>query len=451
MKVTINPPKTPVTKGSKGVAAATLPNVCKMPGAPAPFVPTPLPNVGKSGDSPKGYSKSVAIEGQPVAIEGASFRSVGDAASKGTGGGLVSANTHGPTTFVGPGSLDVKIEGKSVQLLGDPMLNNCDAGGKAPNSATMVGVLQASGLAALFGDEVCPLCGEQHGDEGKLEESVDTQGDADALADAIDRAIERAKIERAQLVAQAEADALAEAQAKYEAKRQRLTKNLAAARTSGNANAVAALEGMLATLAPEPKQPRSIRSVEFATMTGVVRCKDGQVFAGTSSFQRTEIAAEIPAGWHTPVAEHSLLDATGAYPDRREEFRRFVDDAGRFEEIWRDMQVMNERFRDGDMAEPHYPPGRCAAQQMLLLTLEHGGRPMGLTERWHSAGASSATVSVYVREDPSSPPQLRAFGGKDAVPPCGSCQAILTMLMCPNERPPECEHRAPAAGVCRCT
>jgi uncharacterized Zn-binding protein involved in type VI secretion len=140
--VAINPPKTPVTKGSNGIAAATLPNVCKMPGPPAPFVPTPLPNIGKSGSSPKGYSKKVKIEGKEVAIRGASFTSMGDVASKGTGGGMVSANTHGPTKFVGPGSMDVKIEGKNVQLLGDPMLNNCGPSGSPANSATMTGVTQ---------------------------------------------------------------------------------------------------------------------------------------------------------------------------------------------------------------------------------------------------------------------------------------------------------------------
>src|SRR5262245_31348888 len=141
-KVAVNPPKTPVTRGSDGVAAATVPNVCKMPGPPAPFVPTPLPNVGRSGNSPKGYSKSVRIEGHAVAIKGASFRSQGDIASKATGGGVVSSNTHGETKFIGPGSLDVKIEGKNVHLLGDPMLNNCGPSGSPANAATLAGVLQ---------------------------------------------------------------------------------------------------------------------------------------------------------------------------------------------------------------------------------------------------------------------------------------------------------------------
>ena len=83
MSVSVNPPKTPVTEGSSGVAAATMPNVCKMPGPPAPFVPAPLPNIGKSGMSPKDYSKSVTIEGKKVAIKGATFKSMGDVASKG--------------------------------------------------------------------------------------------------------------------------------------------------------------------------------------------------------------------------------------------------------------------------------------------------------------------------------------------------------------------------------
>jgi hypothetical protein len=83
----------------------------------------------------------VQVEGQPVAIRGASVGSMGDIASKATGGGVVSATTHGPTKFMGPGSFDVKIEGKNVQLLADPTLNNC--GGPA-NSATMAGTIQGA-------------------------------------------------------------------------------------------------------------------------------------------------------------------------------------------------------------------------------------------------------------------------------------------------------------------
>jgi uncharacterized Zn-binding protein involved in type VI secretion len=144
ISVGINPPKTPVTQGSHGIAKNTIPNVCKMPGPPAPFVPTPLPNIAKSELSPKGYSTTVKIEGNTVAIRGASFESIGDMASKGTGGGLISCNTHGPIKFISPGSMTVKIEGKNVQLLSDMVLNNCGPSGSPPNTgATMSGVSQA--------------------------------------------------------------------------------------------------------------------------------------------------------------------------------------------------------------------------------------------------------------------------------------------------------------------
>lgn len=143
--VAIHPPKTPVTKGSMGIAKATIPNICKMPGPPAPFVPSPLPNIAKSGMSPKGYSTTVKIEGNTVAIRGATFKSMGDMASKGTGGGLISANTHGPAKFITPGSLTVKIQGKSVHLLSEPILNNLGASGMPPNTgATMTGLGQAN-------------------------------------------------------------------------------------------------------------------------------------------------------------------------------------------------------------------------------------------------------------------------------------------------------------------
>ena len=64
------------------------------------------------------------MQGKKVAIQGASFKSMGDMASKGTGGGIITAQTHGKTKFVTPGSLNVKFEGKAVMLLTDFTTNN---------------------------------------------------------------------------------------------------------------------------------------------------------------------------------------------------------------------------------------------------------------------------------------------------------------------------------------
>jgi uncharacterized Zn-binding protein involved in type VI secretion len=177
--VGINPPKTPVTKGSTGIAKATLPNVCKMPGPPAPFVPSPLPNIAKSGDSPEGYSKKVKIEGNTVAIRGASFKSMGDIASKATGGGLVSANTHGPAKFIMPGSLTVKIEGKNVHLLGESMLNNCGPSGSPPNSATLMGLKQRDTDTGPAPESIlCINCGKALSDPSHADAKLDTDNDS---------------------------------------------------------------------------------------------------------------------------------------------------------------------------------------------------------------------------------------------------------------------------------
>jgi hypothetical protein len=151
MNVTVNPPKTPVTQGSNDVAAATLPNVCKMPGPPAPFVPTPLPNIGKSGDRLKECTSKVLFEGNKVAIEGSYYMSMGDIASKATGGGLFNGSTHGKTEFAAPGSMDVKAEGKNIQLLGDAMTNN---GNSSNKGATAPGNVQATqAFKTLLGDD----------------------------------------------------------------------------------------------------------------------------------------------------------------------------------------------------------------------------------------------------------------------------------------------------------
>jgi uncharacterized Zn-binding protein involved in type VI secretion len=177
--VAIHPPKTPVTKGSHTKAKATLPNVCKMPGPPAPFVPSPLPNIAKSELSPKGYSTTVTIEGNAVAIRGATFESMGDMASKGTGGGLISANTHGPAKFITPGSMTVKIEGKSVHLLAEPMLNNCGPSGSPPNTgATMSGADHDELKGDDIRKELCKIIKQCEAEENA--KARDNGGDPDS-------------------------------------------------------------------------------------------------------------------------------------------------------------------------------------------------------------------------------------------------------------------------------
>lgn len=397
--VSINPPKTPVTKGSNGIATATIPNVCKMPGPPAPFVPAPLPNIGKSGDSPQGYSQDVTIEGKAVAIKGATFNSIGDMASKGTGGGLISANTHGITKFVGPGSMDVKIEGKNVQLLSDPMLNNCAGGGSPPNSATLLGVVQDATNLIVVESQKCKICEKEH----EMKESDATKADAESLASNFDPRIKT----------------------------------------------------------PAVKQARSGAPVQ--TMLGVVHCKCGnKKYADQSGMTTKELCqAASQSGMKHPngvtVSYADGADALRDYEDQtnrvKQAMAKHVGQDMRFKIMW---SLANGRFgqsleamKQGRVASAAYPPGECAAQKALVLTLDAGGLPVAMTERFHSSkgakgltGAPIKHILVTVQdgvtarsvEDPG-----RKFKHGETVPPCQTCELLVPLLICPKDET-QCNH-----------
>ena len=109
-----------VHKGSGGMSMV-FPDVCKTPAPPAPPVPIPYPNIGKSSDTTSGPSK-VKTDGQMPMVKGAKYmRSQGDEA--GTLGGVLSSVNMNICEFM-LYSFDVKFEGKNVCRLGDPLFHN---------------------------------------------------------------------------------------------------------------------------------------------------------------------------------------------------------------------------------------------------------------------------------------------------------------------------------------
>lgn len=390
MSVSIHSPRTPVTTGSSGTATATLPNVCKMPGPPAPFVPTPLPNIGKSGSSPKGYSQSVTIEGEKVAIKGATFGSSGDVASQGTGGGLLSANTEGPTSFIGPGAMDVTIEGKSVQFLGDPMLNNCGKGGSPPNAATMVGVIQANELVST-GRWECPKCHESPDSErfhDGLSESEKTKEDAETLA----------------------------------------------------SNYAAQVQGV---------------TCSTTTMLGVVYCKCGAKYADQSGVTTTELCNAAKAadmkhpssaiGYQRPpesidaYRERKKIAATATETKIKDWLTKKLGKpkAEKLETKANKLFDESKRAKKEKRVEAAaYPLGSCAAQKALVLLLDDGtgGRPVAMTERYHSSSGSATDGFIEYIDAKKEATVVRVFEHGESVPPCGTCDLILPYLLpCPKE------------------
>jgi hypothetical protein len=105
--------------GSNGMSTVT-PDVCKTPSPGGP-IPIPYPNIGKSSDA-NGGPATVQIEGKMPMVKGAQYAmSSGDEA--GSAGGVVSGSIKGPCEFM-MYSFDVKIEGKNVCRLGDPLFHN---------------------------------------------------------------------------------------------------------------------------------------------------------------------------------------------------------------------------------------------------------------------------------------------------------------------------------------
>jgi len=143
---------TVVHAGSDGVAPS-FPDVCLTPSPVGPPIPVPYPNLARSADTAQG-TKSVLIEGHPVMVQGAVFAtSTGDEA--GSAGGVVSATTKGKARFVNY-SFDVKLDGKCVARLGDPMTHN-ELGGANTTAFPEVQPPCPMGPRVLDGDEAGQL------------------------------------------------------------------------------------------------------------------------------------------------------------------------------------------------------------------------------------------------------------------------------------------------------
>ncbi len=107
-------------QGSGGMSVV-FPDVCKTPSPGGP-VPIPYPNIGKSSDTSKG-PKTVKVDGKMPMVKSAKYKlTSGDEAGT-AGGGVVSGSTKGEAEFM-MYSFDVKIEGKNVCRLGDPLYHN---------------------------------------------------------------------------------------------------------------------------------------------------------------------------------------------------------------------------------------------------------------------------------------------------------------------------------------
>lgn len=113
-----------------------FPDVCKVPAPPAPFVPTPFPNIAMLPQgNPGTMSTKVLLANQPAAHKDTEIMmSSGDEA--GVMGGMISSMIKGPCKFK-KGSSKVKWEGKPAVHVTCPI-------GQNGSNANAPGGLQAA-------------------------------------------------------------------------------------------------------------------------------------------------------------------------------------------------------------------------------------------------------------------------------------------------------------------
>jgi hypothetical protein len=104
-------------KGSGGTSTV-FPDVCKTPGS---GVPIPYPNTGRSSDTSQG-PRTVFTDGEMPMVKQAQY-SVSSGDEAGSMKGVLSSDCKGVCEFM-MYSFDVKMEGRNVCRLGDPLFHN---------------------------------------------------------------------------------------------------------------------------------------------------------------------------------------------------------------------------------------------------------------------------------------------------------------------------------------
>lgn len=180
--------RTAVHKGSNGVSFC-FPDVCKTP-TPGGPVPIPYPNVAKSSDL-MGGSATVKMDGNPVMVKGSNFMtSTGDEA--GSALGVVSNRIKGKAECVNY-SFDVKVEGKNVCRLADPMTHNMGSSANGFSPAVVQSPLAATSPQAESCQEVARKQKEQN-DPKKKTTGWDRSGIIPEHRGAIQRVVDELKV-----------------------------------------------------------------------------------------------------------------------------------------------------------------------------------------------------------------------------------------------------------------
>lgn len=431
-----------IHSGDGGAHTAAPPDVCKTP-LPAGPVPIPYVNIASSSDSAKG-TKHVKIEGNPTANEGSELStSSGD--EPGTAGGVVSSKFKGKMTWASTSS-DVKSEGKGVARFMDPTLQNSNTCNTA--------FISVGGTGVAYGDDfqgACSIC-EQGPAAHRVLETPESKDNVRQLRQAL-----MARLQPHMVGLRTYRDR----ETTYNMYRTRLA-DLTEARNrlvAPTADELAALDAQIATVTADIDVAKAawkaakgaaknnvLKRETGGYMIGCMVCRsDATRFGAMSGDNATPgfAGAVGDVGWTLCDASVSEADFPTMNPQMT------PDDAADLTVAWNTCKDNGADAARRAQGESWNKPGVCAAYKLIGRSKPH--QPRTMTEEWFDPVKEGSVNLTYPNLDNTLRSLWRqvlafcygdirfnrvpgTFEDTETVPSCNTCQTLIPLLSCDNQK-----------------
>lgn len=410
--------------GSTHIAAP--PDVCKTPSPGGP-IPIPYVNIAKDGDLAKG-TKTIKIEGHPVAIESSNLStSTGD--EPGTaGGGIISSKTKGKLTWASV-SPDVKYEGKGVVRFMDVTQHN----GNTFNTAF---ISQGGTGFAYADDKPCEVCNKD-ADAHRVLETPEVAAMASAVIFELDKLMKSQRpIIKEYARLKAERNALDN---KYkpaidkldsQIKPLQLRQKLLIADPQNNRAQLGEVQAALKSLQAELQALKTKKNSEKNILLQRMEAENAKL-AGTHVLRKDDSTGTYTMGYMIGAlvcrcpSKPKKLAASSTVPTPG--FRTAVSNAG-----FTLVSAFTMSDRQAARVAKLNRKWTCAAPKLLQAGGANGHKVASISERWYSP-MGSPTSLISFQKDGQSVKQV--FESGETVPSCELCQELVPEMVCDNNAP----------------
>ena len=171
-------------------------------------------------------------------------------------------------------------------------------------------------------------------------------------------------------------------------------------------------------------------------MLAVLKCKcDSKLYAAQSGYQSHELVDS--AKDLGMVSQQEPFDVSAKVEEVHGQAFR--------ERVWQKIKLKQDQEIIGE-TNSYNSIGSCAAPNAIILCLDDNGYPKEMTERWYSTdGTPTGKPYKYKKMMKKTKKPVtqksRVFKSGESVPPCGTCEILLPILMCPGEGEDLCSHQ----------